>query len=74
MIQAICLSFSFFAGLVIYFCYGIRHSSEATSARLSLVTEMNGFNLDHELEAMSIEKEAFLNDGLDVREENDRGL
>ncbi|XP_043995672.1 high affinity cationic amino acid transporter 1 isoform X2 [Gambusia affinis] len=61
-------------GLVIYFCYGIRHSSEATSARLSLVTEMNGFNLDHELEAMSIEKEAFLNDGLDVREENDRGL
>ncbi|XP_027886910.1 high affinity cationic amino acid transporter 1 isoform X3 [Xiphophorus couchianus] len=61
-------------GLVIYFCYGIRHSSESTSARLSLVTEMNGFNLDHELEAMSIEKEAFLNDGLDVREENDRGL
>ncbi|XP_008425400.1 high affinity cationic amino acid transporter 1 [Poecilia reticulata] len=61
-------------GLVIYFCYGIRHSSEATSARLSLVTEMNGFSLDHELEAMSIEKEAFLNDGLDVREENNGEL
>ncbi|MED6273908.1 High affinity cationic amino acid transporter 1 [Characodon lateralis] len=59
-------------GLVIYFCYGIRHSSEAASAHLSLATEMNGFKFDHELVAMSIEKEAFLGDGIDVREENHR--
>ncbi|MEQ2282939.1 High affinity cationic amino acid transporter 1 [Ameca splendens] len=61
-------------GLVIYFCYGIRHSSEAASAHLSLATEMNGFKFDHELVAMSIEKEAFLGDGIDVREENHRDL
>ncbi|XP_014829148.1 PREDICTED: high affinity cationic amino acid transporter 1-like isoform X4 [Poecilia mexicana] len=61
-------------GLFIYFCYGIRHSSEAASAHLSLVTEMNGFNHDHELETMSIEKEAFLNGGLDVREEHNGEL
>ncbi|XP_016529070.1 high affinity cationic amino acid transporter 1 isoform X2 [Poecilia formosa] len=61
-------------GLFIYFCYGIRHSSEAASAHLSLVTEMNGFNHDHELEVMSIEKEAFLNDGFDVREEHNGEL
>ncbi|XP_015235255.1 PREDICTED: high affinity cationic amino acid transporter 1-like isoform X1 [Cyprinodon variegatus] len=61
-------------GFVIYFCYGIHHSNEAASARLSLVTEMNGFNLDHELEAMSTEKEAFLNDDIDLREENGEDL
>ncbi|KAM4546558.1 high affinity cationic amino acid transporter 1 isoform 3-T4 [Fundulus diaphanus] len=61
-------------GLVIYFCYGIHHSSEASSAHSALVTEMNGFSLDHELEAMSSEKEAFLNDGIDVREENNGDL
>ncbi|MEQ2224664.1 High affinity cationic amino acid transporter 1 [Ilyodon furcidens] len=61
-------------GLVIYFCYGIRHSSEAASDHLSLATEMNGFKFDHELVAMSIEKEAFLGDGIDVREENHRDL
>ncbi|KAK5609603.1 hypothetical protein CRENBAI_003341 [Crenichthys baileyi] len=61
-------------GLVIYFCYGIRHSSEAASAHLSLATEMNGFKFDHELVAMSSEKEAFLDDGIDVREENHRDL
>uniref|UniRef100_A0A3Q2PSM2 Solute carrier family 7 member 1a n=1 Tax=Fundulus heteroclitus TaxID=8078 RepID=A0A3Q2PSM2_FUNHE len=61
-------------GLVIYFCYGIHHSSEASSSHSALVTEMNGFGLDHELEAMSSEKEAFLNDGIDVREENNGDL
>ncbi|XP_035998972.1 high affinity cationic amino acid transporter 1 isoform X1 [Fundulus heteroclitus] len=61
-------------GLVIYFCYGIHHSSEASSSHSALVTEMNGFSLDHELEAMSSEKEAFLNDGIDVREENNGDL
>ncbi|KAM6907523.1 high affinity cationic amino acid transporter 1 [Xenentodon cancila] len=58
-------------GLAIYFCYGIHHSAEAAHARSSKDTEMNGLKLDHELEAMSTEKEAFLHSGIDVREDND---
>ncbi|XP_040907058.1 high affinity cationic amino acid transporter 1 isoform X1 [Toxotes jaculatrix] len=52
-------------GLVIYFCYGIRHSAEAATARSSPDTEMIGFKHDQELEAMSPEKEAFLHNGID---------
>ncbi|KAF7206539.1 high affinity cationic amino acid transporter 1 isoform X1 [Nothobranchius furzeri] len=58
-------------GLVIYFGYGIHHSSEAAMAHSSIDTEMNGFKLDRELDSMPTEKEAFLHDGIDVREEND---
>ncbi|XP_061596614.1 high affinity cationic amino acid transporter 1 [Cololabis saira] len=58
-------------GFVIYFCYGIHHSNEAARTRSSPDTEMNGLKLDHELEAMSTEKDAFLNSGIDVREENE---
>lgn len=43
-------------------------------ARLSPDTEMNSFKHDHELEAMSPEKEAFLHYGIDAREEDDGDL
>lgn len=62
------------AGLAIYFFYGIHHSSEAALAHSSIETEMNGFKLDRELEATSTEKDAFLHDGIDVREERDGDL
>ncbi|XP_037835010.1 high affinity cationic amino acid transporter 1 isoform X2 [Kryptolebias marmoratus] len=52
-------------GFAIYFCYGIHHSTEAVLAHSSIETEMNGFKLDRELESMSTEKEAFLNNGMD---------
>uniref|UniRef100_A0A8C7YDH9 Solute carrier family 7 member 1a n=1 Tax=Oryzias sinensis TaxID=183150 RepID=A0A8C7YDH9_9TELE len=61
-------------GLVIYFCYGIRHSTEGSASHSPLATEMNGLKLEHELETMATEKEAFLHDGIDVREENGRDL
>uniref|UniRef100_A0A672HE19 Solute carrier family 7 member 1a n=1 Tax=Salarias fasciatus TaxID=181472 RepID=A0A672HE19_SALFA len=61
-------------GFVIYFCYGIHHSNEAAVARSSPDTEMNGFKLDRQSEAMSPEKEAFLHNGIDDREEDDRDL
>ncbi|KAF6719957.1 High affinity cationic amino acid transporter 1 [Oryzias melastigma] len=57
-------------GLVIYFSYGIWHSTEASATHSPLATEMNGFKLDHELENMSTEKELFLHNGIDVREDN----
>ena len=68
------MSRSSFAGLVIYFCYGIHHSAEAATDRSSVETEMNGFKLDRELEAMSTEKEAFLRNGVNASEENDEDL
>nr|XP_046265763.1 high affinity cationic amino acid transporter 1 isoform X3 [Scatophagus argus] len=55
-------------GLVIYFGYGIHHSTEAAAARSCLDTEKNVFKRDHELELMSPEKEAFLHS---AREEGD---
>ncbi|XP_071380184.1 high affinity cationic amino acid transporter 1 [Centroberyx affinis] len=60
-------------GLVIYFCYGIHHSTEAALARSSPDTEMNGFkpSHNHDGEAMSPEKEAFLHNGLEAREDDD---
>uniref|UniRef100_A0A7N6AP90 Cationic amino acid transporter C-terminal domain-containing protein n=1 Tax=Anabas testudineus TaxID=64144 RepID=A0A7N6AP90_ANATE len=61
-------------GLLIYFCYGIHHSTEAALVRASRDTEMSGFKRDHELEPMSPEKEAFLHDGINAREEDDRDL
>lgn len=62
------------SGLAIYFCYGIHHSSEAALGHPCIETEMNGFKLSHELDAMLTEKEAFLHDGIDVREEHDGDL
>uniref|UniRef100_A0A7N8WY10 Solute carrier family 7 member 1a n=1 Tax=Mastacembelus armatus TaxID=205130 RepID=A0A7N8WY10_9TELE len=61
-------------GLVIYFCYGIHHSTEAAMIHSCADTEMNDFKHDHESEAMSTEKEAFLRNGTDIREEDDRHL
>ncbi|XP_018546804.1 high affinity cationic amino acid transporter 1 isoform X2 [Lates calcarifer] len=58
-------------GLVIYFCYGIHHSTEATTARSSPETEMIGFKHDHESETASPEKEAFLHNGISATEEDD---
>ncbi|KAM4619873.1 high affinity cationic amino acid transporter 1 isoform 1-T2 [Polymixia lowei] len=60
-------------GFVIYFCYGFHHSTEAALARSSLDTELNGFkpSHDHNGEAMSPEKEAFLHNGLEDREDDD---
>ncbi|KAK2828664.1 hypothetical protein Q5P01_019698 [Channa striata] len=59
-------------GLVIYFCYGIRHSTEAILGQPSMDTEMNSFKRDHELERMSPEKEAFLHNGIHAGEDDDR--
>lgn len=64
----------FFSGFAIYFGYGIHHSSEAATARSSPDTEMTGFKCDHESEAMSPEKEAFLHYSIDAREEDDGDL
>ncbi|KAF7643266.1 hypothetical protein LDENG_00242540 [Lucifuga dentata] len=60
-------------GLVIYFCYGIHHSIEATLRRSSPDTEMNSFkpSHNHEAEAMSLEKEAFLHKDKELREDDD---
>lgn len=43
-------------------------------ARSSPDTEMTGFMHDHESEAMSPEKEAFLHYAIDAREEDDGDL
>nr|XP_020454222.1 high affinity cationic amino acid transporter 1-like isoform X2 [Monopterus albus] len=59
-------------GLAIYFCYGIHHSIEATMVHSAADTEMNGFKHEHESEAVSQEKEAFIQNGIHVREEDDR--
>lgn len=61
-------------GFVIYFCYGIHHSAEAATARSSPDTEMNGFKRDHDSEVMSPEKEAFLHNGIEAREDDDGDL
>ncbi|XP_069002459.1 high affinity cationic amino acid transporter 1 [Embiotoca jacksoni] len=61
-------------GLAIYFCYGIHHSAEGALARSSPDTEMNGFKRDRDSEAMSLEKEAFLHNGIDAMEEDDGDL
>lgn len=63
-----------FSGLVIYFCYGIHHSTEAALRHASMDTEMDGFKRGHELEPISPEKEAFLHNGINAREEDDRDL
>ncbi|XP_042354508.1 high affinity cationic amino acid transporter 1 isoform X2 [Plectropomus leopardus] len=61
-------------GFVIYFCYGIHHSAEAALARSSPDTEMDSFKGDHNSEAMSPEKEAFLHNDIDARDEDDGDL
>ncbi|XP_029029764.1 high affinity cationic amino acid transporter 1 isoform X2 [Betta splendens] len=61
-------------GLIIYFCYGLHHSTEASPVHSSMDTEMNSFKPDQESESMSPEKEAFLHHGINAREEDDRDL
>ncbi|XP_077401988.1 high affinity cationic amino acid transporter 1 isoform X2 [Vanacampus margaritifer] len=61
-------------GFLIYFCYGIHHSAEAAAgggARASPDTEMNGFNRDSV--STTPEKEAFLHNGIEVRDDDDGG-
>ncbi|XP_031728591.1 high affinity cationic amino acid transporter 1 isoform X1 [Anarrhichthys ocellatus] len=55
-------------GFVIYFCYGIHHSTEAALARSSPETEMSERNRNSEA---SLEKEAFLHNGVDAKEDDD---
>ncbi|XP_077361144.1 high affinity cationic amino acid transporter 1 isoform X2 [Festucalex cinctus] len=59
-------------GLTIYFCYGIHHSAEAAGARASPDTEMNGFKRDSV--STTPEKEAFLYNRIEVREDDDGDL
>lgn len=72
--NAVGLFFLTFSGFAIYFGYGIRHSTQAAAARSSSDTEMYGLGLNPKLESTSPEKEAFLPDGIDVKEENDGAL
>ncbi|XP_061754560.1 high affinity cationic amino acid transporter 1 [Nerophis ophidion] len=59
-------------GFVIYFCYGIHHSVEAKMARSSPDMEMDSYKSDHD--SITPEKEAFLHNGIEVREDDDRDL
>ncbi|XP_077448631.1 high affinity cationic amino acid transporter 1 [Stigmatopora argus] len=59
-------------GFLIYFCYGIHHSVEATAARSSPDTEMNGFKRDSV--STTPEKEAFLYNSIVVSEDDDGEL
>ncbi|XP_006800121.1 high affinity cationic amino acid transporter 1 [Neolamprologus brichardi] len=59
-------------GFAIYFGYGIHHSTLSAAAHSTPDTEMMGLGLNHK--SASPEKEAFLSNGIDVREENDGGL
>uniref|UniRef100_A0AAX7VS78 Cationic amino acid transporter C-terminal domain-containing protein n=1 Tax=Astatotilapia calliptera TaxID=8154 RepID=A0AAX7VS78_ASTCA len=59
-------------GFAIYFSYGIRHSTLSAAAHSTPDTEMMGLGLNHK--SASPEKEAFLSNGIDVREENDGDL
>ncbi|XP_053703196.1 high affinity cationic amino acid transporter 1 [Synchiropus splendidus] len=61
-------------GFVIYFCYGIHHSVEATLARSSPATEMSNFQSDRDSEDRTPEKESFLHHGLEAREDDDGDL
>ncbi|XP_058483010.1 high affinity cationic amino acid transporter 1 [Solea solea] len=61
-------------GFAIYFCYGIRHSTEAATARSSPDTEMMDLKRDQETESLALEKEAFLQNGVDVGEEDEGDL
>ncbi|KAM8835433.1 high affinity cationic amino acid transporter 1 [Synchiropus picturatus] len=61
-------------GFVIYFCYGIHHSVEATLTRSSPATEMSSFQRDRDAEDRTPEKESFLHHGLDAREDDDGDL
>ncbi|XP_049599728.1 high affinity cationic amino acid transporter 1 isoform X2 [Syngnathus scovelli] len=59
-------------GFLIYFCYGIYHSAEAAGARSSPGTELSGFQRDSV--STTPEKEAFLNNAIEVREDDDGDL
>lgn len=76
LIPIICSVIPLFSGLIIYFGYGIWHSTEAALAHSSMEEELDVYKPACSLNRDSVtpEKEAFLCNGHDSRLDEDGSL